>query len=181
MFRKILITIFILSLSPSLFPQSSVNIVGRDTRFVAIFDDSVAAVLSKVLKPSVNHITWFRTSLIYYHSFWVTLSPGSGTFFSEVGFGATDTVKVTYLGYSNGDTPTSSSAGFVEQTEGAAKSLFNITAADTTAVRKKFYVSAHGPGDPEIALMQFIQFTSEVIGGFTNGGLTIRFGYERQP
>ena len=77
--------------------------------------------------------------------------------------------------------PTLASQGFWEKATGA-RTL--VTSFDSTSVasHQNYYVSFHGSGDPEMALLDYVRFYSQVVGGFaTGGGINLTVILKSQP
>lgn len=167
---------------PVFLPAQNVTVAGRARHSTVVFDDSLLAAVTKSLPARPGHGGWHDLSSYQFSSAWVTFtSDASDGFFAGAGFTTGDTVRVTYEGYADPDTASvnSSTVGFVEHAEGARKVLFDFVVGDTTNPRR--YVSFHGSGDPELALMDFVRFHSEIIGTLTSPGLGMRLTLKRQP
>lgn len=159
-----------------------VRLDGHNTILDRVFSDTLAGVATKVLKPTtgVGENGWFRLDGFQYFSAWFTISSDC-TYFAGTGFGAADSIAISYELYTAAATPTSATNGFVEFDTGARKRLVTITAADTAATKSRFYKSFHGSGDPELAPSKYIRFYAQTYGGFSAPGLLLTFDLLKQP
>jgi hypothetical protein len=178
-----LFLIFLLSLSarPGQLGAQT-NIQGYNAQFEVVFDDSLAAAITKVIKPSTAHRGWFRIDQYKFFSGWVTFDTTG--FGAGIGFTSADTVKILMEQYADDDVPASSATGFYElEAVGTVPTREQVAIYDSTLIidNLKTFVSFHGTGDPEIAPGTWVRFYTKVVGGFTSGGLGLKLGFFKQP
>lgn len=157
------------------------TISGYDAKYDVVFNDSLAAAITKAL--NAHHIRGFtRTDSYHYFSFWAEFDTSG--FADGIGLTSADTVKIWMEQYASDAVPSSSSTGFYELEDvGTVPDRELIATYDSTIIvdNPKTFTSFHGTGDPEISPGTWVRFFVQTIGGFTNGGLALKAGFFKQP
>ena len=162
--------------------SQAVYITGREADFGIIYDDTLAAAVTKALLQSVGHSGWFHTGDYQFFFSWITFDTTG--FSAGIGLTSVDTVEILMEQYSSLTKPTSSSTSFLEwEAPGTVPAREIIATYDSTLIvaNPNTFISFHGSGDPEMAPGTYVRFYVRVVNGFTGAGLGFKLGLFKQP